>query len=140
MIIGIPVYDDVDMFDVTGPFEMFDWAGFEVDLLAAEPGMKKFRSQGFPYSVTRGFAQARAYDAIWVPGGEPAALAGFVHDRNRLTGGGISSGLDEALKLIELLAGTDLARKVQQSAQYYPDPPVSSAIPPSPAQCPIPTR
>jgi len=49
MIIGIPVYDDVDMFDVTGPFEMFDWAGFEVDLLAAEPGMKKFRSQGFAY-------------------------------------------------------------------------------------------
>ena len=25
MKIGIPVYDDVDMFDVTGPFEMFDW-------------------------------------------------------------------------------------------------------------------
>ena len=71
MIIGIPVYDDVDMFDVTGPFELFDWAGFEIDLLAAEPGMKKFRSQGFEYSVTRGFAQARAYDAIWVPGGEP---------------------------------------------------------------------
>jgi cyclohexyl-isocyanide hydratase len=62
----------------------------------------------------------------------------FVHDGNRLTGGGISSGLDEALKLIELLAGSELARQVQQSTQYYPDPPVSSAIPPSPAQCPIP--
>ena len=69
MIVGIPVYDDVDMFDVTGPFEMFDWAGFEVDLLAQQPGMKKFRSRGFAYSVTRGFAEARAYDAIWVPGG-----------------------------------------------------------------------
>jgi len=83
MIIGIPVYDDVDMFDVTGPFEMFDWAGFEIDLLAAEPGMKKFRSRGFAYSVTRGFAQARAYDAIWVPGGEPAALAGIIDDPAR---------------------------------------------------------
>ena len=47
MIIGIPVYDDADMLDVTGAFEMFDWAGFEIDLLAEEPGMKKFHGQGF---------------------------------------------------------------------------------------------
>ena len=39
------------------------------------------------------------------------------------------SGLDEALKLIELLAGADAARGVQQNTQYYPDPPVASAIP-----------
>jgi cyclohexyl-isocyanide hydratase len=208
MIIGIPVYDDVDMLDVTGPFEMFDWAGFEIDLLAAQPGPKKFRSQGFAYSVTRGFADARAYDAIWIPGGEPDVLAAiiddpkrtyldflvaqaacarmmcsvcdgamllaaaglldgyqatahweflscfpqrfpkvivapghprFVHDRNRLTGGGVSSGLDTALKLIELLGGTELAQRTQQATQYYPDPPVRSVIPPTPKQCPIPT-
>jgi cyclohexyl-isocyanide hydratase len=210
MIIGIPVYDDVDMFDVTGAFEMFDWAGFDVDLLAAEPGMKKFRNKGFSYSVTRGFDQARNYDAIWVPGGEPAALARiiddprspyiaflkaqarrrtrmmcsvcdgamllaaaglldgyratthweflscfpqrfpkvivakghprFVHDRNRLTGAGISSGLDVALKLIELLGGRALAKSVQQSTQYFPKPPVSSTLPRTPAQCPIPAK
>ncbi len=62
----------------------------------------------------------------------------FVLDRNRLTGGGVASGLDDALKLIELLGGRALAEKVQQDTQYYPDPPVSSAIPPAPA-CPIPT-
>ena len=62
----------------------------------------------------------------------------FVLDRNRLTGGGISSGLDEALMLITLLGGTELAREVQQTTQYYPNPPVHSAIPPTPAQCPIP--
>jgi len=61
----------------------------------------------------------------------------FVHDRDRLTGAGISSGLDEALKLITLLGGIELARQVQQNAQYYPDPPVQSEIPQSPAQCPI---
>ena len=48
MKIGIPVYDDVDMFDVTGPFEMFDWANFDVEVVASEPGMKRFRSRGFP--------------------------------------------------------------------------------------------
>ena len=53
----------------------------------------------------------------------------FQLDGDRLTGGGISSGLDEALKLIELLAGADTARGVQQNTQYYPDPPVASAIP-----------
>jgi|HubBroStandDraft_1064217.scaffolds.fasta_scaffold69156_2 transcriptional regulator GlxA family with amidase domain len=53
----------------------------------------------------------------------------FVIDHDRITGGGISSGLDEALKLIELLAGRDTAIDVQQSTQYYPEPPVSSAIP-----------
>lgn len=53
----------------------------------------------------------------------------FVIDRNRLTGGGISSGLDEALGLIELLSGSALAQSVQQTTQYYPDPPVTSMIP-----------
>src|SRR5262249_1944163 len=83
MIIGIPVYDQVDMFDVTGAFEMFDWAGFEIDLLAAEAGPMRFRSKGFGYEVTRSFAQARKYDAIWVPGGEPEALAAIMDDPKR---------------------------------------------------------
>ncbi len=58
-------------------------------------------------------------------------------DRNRLTGGGISSGLDEALALIELLLGTAKAQEVQQTTQYYPRPPVTSDIPATPA-CPLP--
>jgi len=210
MIIGIPVYDQVDMLDVTGPFEMFDWAGFEIDLLAEKPGMKRFRSKGFAFEVTKSFADARSYDAIWVPGGEPEALAAiiddpkqtyikflkaqvptppqkrwicsvcegamllaaaglldnyqatthwafvpcfperfpkvivaeghprFVLDRDRLTGGGISSGLDEALMLIQLLQGTVAAQDVQQSTQYYPNPPVSSSIPSPAPSCPLP--
>jgi transcriptional regulator GlxA family with amidase domain len=42
----------------------------------------------------------------------------FVIDRDRLTGSGISSGLDEALALIEMLAGTEAAESVQQNTQY----------------------
>jgi transcriptional regulator GlxA family with amidase domain len=53
----------------------------------------------------------------------------FVIDSDRMTGGGISSGLDEALQLIELLAGREAAISVQQTTQYYPEPPVASAIP-----------
>jgi transcriptional regulator GlxA family with amidase domain len=60
----------------------------------------------------------------------------FQLDRNRLTGGGVSSGLDEALKLIEILFDEATAIGVQQSTQYYPEPPVSSDIPPA-GLCPL---
>lgn len=63
----------------------------------------------------------------------------FVVDRNRLTGGGIASGLDESLKLVELISGTAAAMDVQLSTQYYPDPPVSSAIPTSVPMPALPT-
>jgi len=65
------------------------------------------------------------HPAVRIADGHPR----FVVDRDRLTGGGISSGLDESLKLIELLAGQDTAISVQQTTQYYPEPPVASAIP-----------
>ena len=48
----------------------------------------------------------------------------YVQSGNRLTGGGISSGLDEALKLIMLLFGDDTAKSVQAATQYFPVPPV----------------
>jgi cyclohexyl-isocyanide hydratase len=60
----------------------------------------------------------------------------YVQDRNRLTGGGISSGLDESLELIRLLYGEAVAEGVQQNTQYYPDPPVSSQIPQT-NYCPV---
>src|SRR3569623_1038635 len=185
------------MLDVCGPYEMFRWAGFDVDLVAEVPGAVRF-NRGFTFGVAEGLGAATPCDALWVPGGNPDSLSrilrdpkarylsflgrqaavsryvcsdcegalllaaaglldGFVAtthwafipylleiypevsvadghprfqlDRDRLTGGGISSGLDEALKLIELLAGADTARSVQQNTQYYRVPPVASAIP-----------
>ena len=74
------------------------------------------------------------YPKVTIADGHPR----FVLDRNRLTGGGISSGLDEALKLIELLTDTATAKRVQQTTQYYPDPPVSSEIP-NTSTSPMPT-
>lgn len=47
----------------------------------------------------------------------------------RLTGGGISSGLDEALRLVELLFDTATAEDVQVTIQYFPEPPVHGTIP-----------
>jgi transcriptional regulator GlxA family with amidase domain len=57
----------------------------------------------------------------------------FVVSGNRLTGGGISSGLDEALELVSLLFGAESAKDVQVTTQYFPRPPVMGVIPPTPA-------
>jgi cyclohexyl-isocyanide hydratase len=56
---------------------------------------------------------------------------------NRLTGGGISAGLDEALKLISLLFGDKSAESVQLSTQYFPKPPVMGVIPTKIPECMI---
>jgi cyclohexyl-isocyanide hydratase len=200
MIIGIPVYDEVDLLDVTAPHEILKWMGPSVDvrLIAETPG-KIISRDGFTFIAPNSFADIPALDVLWVPGGDPSALkllmsgpnrayldflidrsrnaryvcsvcegalllaaAGlldgyeatthwafipclkqfpkvtvspgqprFVLDRNRLTGGGISSGLDEALKLVELLSSYEVAQGIQQTIQYYPDPPVQSMLPPA---------
>jgi len=73
----------------------------------------------------------------------------FVVNKNKagkyvITGGGISSGLDEALKLVELItnevlgdnSGTDVAKGVQLTTQYLPRPPFKGKIPGS-KKCPL---
>ncbi|ATQ41078.1 DJ-1/PfpI family protein [Caulobacter mirabilis] len=204
MLIGIPVYQGVNLLDVAGPMEMFHWAQLDVELIAATPGVVTTMN-GVQLKIDKGFCEASAWDVLWTPGGAPDALAAqlddpertylnflaeksvdakyvcsvcegavlgaaagifdgyeitthwaFVNcfgkyhgvtvvpgaprfhlDRNRLTGGGISSGLDESLKLIELLLGTAAAQSAQQTTQYYPDPPVTSTLPPA-GTCPVP--
>jgi cyclohexyl-isocyanide hydratase len=64
--------------------------------------------------------------------GQSKPLQRFLVSGNRLTGGGISSGLDESLKLIELLFGDEIAKDVQVTTQYFPKPPVMGEIPPTP--------
>jgi transcriptional regulator GlxA family with amidase domain len=201
MIIGIPVYEGVDLLDVMGPYEMFKWIdapGLQIDvLLVAETLRSVTTRDGVTFRPHKSFRQIDQLDVIWVPGGDPAALkrlmtgkrrryldflidqsedaqivasvcegalllaqAGlldgyratthwafipclkqfpkirvarghprFVVDGNRVTGGGISSGLDEALALIEMLTSTEVAQSVQQNTQYYPKPPVHSVLP-----------
>ena len=67
------------------------------------------------------------YPKVKVAAGYPR----FVKDRNRVTGGGISSGLDESLYLVKLIAGQEAAEQVQLTIQYFPQPPVSAQIPES---------
>lgn len=46
----------------------------------------------------------------------------YVQSDNRITGGGISSGLDEALYIVAVLFGMETAREGQLKMQYHPQP------------------
>jgi cyclohexyl-isocyanide hydratase len=52
-----------------------------------------------------------------------------VVDGNVVTGAGVASGIDFALKLAAILDGEDVARQIQLQIEYDPDPPFRSGSP-----------
>jgi len=92
-------------------------------LIAANAGLLA----GYEVTTHWAFIQCLSdyYPKVKISEGYPR----YVHDRNRITGGGISSGLDEALYLVKLMAGGKVAEEVQVTMQYLPKPPVSGTIP-----------
>jgi cyclohexyl-isocyanide hydratase len=61
-------------------------------------------------------------------GAEPVAER-VVFDRNRVTGGGVTAGIDFALALTAAIRGEAHARAVQLSLEYDPHPPFDSGTP-----------
>ncbi len=58
--------------------------------------------------------------------GAEAIDARVVRDRNRITGGGVTAGLDFGLTIVEELRGTEYAQSIQLLAEYAPEPPLSA--------------
>ncbi|MFO0819106.1 MAG: DJ-1/PfpI family protein [Pirellulales bacterium] len=56
-----------------------------------------------------------------------------VVDRNRMTGAGVTSGIDFGLRLVKDLRGKDYAQAVQLFSEYDPQPPLDAG---SPSKCP----
>jgi cyclohexyl-isocyanide hydratase len=52
-----------------------------------------------------------------------------VIDRNRITGGGVTAGIDFGLHLAGLMGGEDLAKRIQLLIEYAPKPPFNSGEP-----------
>ena len=50
-------------------------------------------------------------------------------DRNRITGGGVTAGIDFGLYLASQLAGEEAARRIQSFLEYDPAPPFDSGSP-----------
>lgn len=53
----------------------------------------------------------------------------IVIDRNRITGGGVTAGIDFALTLTSILAGEERAKIIQLMLEYNPSPPFNSGSP-----------
>lgn len=67
-------------------------------------------------------------DMLPLFGAEPVAER-VVVDRNRVTGGGVTAGIDFALTLTAMLRGEAHAKAVQLSLEYDPAPPFDSGSP-----------
>jgi cyclohexyl-isocyanide hydratase len=67
-------------------------------------------------------------DLLPLVGAQPVE-ARVVEDRNRLTGGGVTSGIDFGLTLLARLAGEEYARGWQLGAEYDPQPPFDAGTP-----------
>jgi cyclohexyl-isocyanide hydratase len=52
-----------------------------------------------------------------------------VVDRNRITGGGVTAGIDFGLKIVSILRSEDYAKAVQLYLEYNPEPPFDSGTP-----------
>lgn len=67
-------------------------------------------------------------DALSAFGAEPVD-ARVVVDRNRITGGGVTAGIDFGLVLLAKLRGDDAAKLTQLAMEYDPEPPFLSGSP-----------
>lgn len=67
-------------------------------------------------------------DQLALLGAEPVSER-VVRDRNRISGAGVTSGIDFALTLVAEIAGDAVAKSVQLQMEYDPEPPFTSGSP-----------
>lgn len=67
-------------------------------------------------------------DQLALLGAEPVSQR-VVRDRNRISGAGVTSGIDFALTLVAEIAGDAVAKSVQLQMEYDPEPPFTSGSP-----------
>lgn len=68
------------------------------------------------------------HELLKVVGATPVQ-ARVVRDRNRITGAGVSAGLDLGLSIVGMLRDPAYAQTMQLLAEYAPDPPYSAGTP-----------
>jgi cyclohexyl-isocyanide hydratase len=81
--------------------------------------------------LLRGYRAATHWmsmDHLLALGAEPVHQR-FVFDRDRITGGGVTAGIDFALAVVARLAGEEAAKAIQLQLEYDPEPPFRSGSP-----------
>jgi cyclohexyl-isocyanide hydratase len=69
-----------------------------------------------------------AHEQLSLYGAEPVK-ARVVEDRNRITGGGVTAGIDFGLRLAARMQGVPQAKAIQLMMEYDPQPPFQSGSP-----------
>jgi cyclohexyl-isocyanide hydratase len=72
-----------------------------------------------------------ALDMLRLVGAEPVAER-VVTDRNRVTAGGVTAGIDFGLTLVASMFGEDTAKAIQLGMEYDPQPPFDAGTPSRP--------
>ena len=81
--------------------------------------------------LLRGYRAAThwsAMDILPLLGAEPVDER-VVIDRNRITGGGVTAGIDFGLTVVARLFGDDMAQLIQLGQEYNPQPPFNAGSP-----------
>jgi transcriptional regulator GlxA family with amidase domain len=137
--IAIPIYDGITVLDAIGPYEPLSrLPGAEIRFVGAEAGPKQATT-----SVCTGallLRKAGVLDGLratthWAHlerlpeyGAEPTTER-VVEEGKVVTAAGVSSGIDMALRLIQLEAGDQVAEAIQLAIEYDPQPPVDAGSP-----------
>lgn len=85
--VGIVLFDDVQIIDFTGPYEVFGTAGFGVTTVSHD-GKPVTTAMGLKVTPDASFADAPAFDVLLVPGGDvgkaktDTALLEFIRSRS----------------------------------------------------------
>ncbi len=67
-------------------------------------------------------------DQLALLGAEPVSER-IVRDRNRITGAGVTAGIDFALNVVSEIYGSDIAQNIQLHMEYDPAPPFTCGSP-----------
>src|SRR5471030_2716343 len=84
-VIGIPIYDGVDLMDVAAPTEVFSclvgkWTERRVKIYhVADRKAKVLTRDGTILYPSKTFAQLPKVDLLWTPGGDPEELYRLMH-------------------------------------------------------------
>ncbi|WP_404789710.1 DJ-1/PfpI family protein [Altericista sp. CCNU0014] len=90
---------------------------------------------GSVFLAKAGLLQGYRAATHWAMRGELAKLGvevgteRVVVDRNRISGGGVTAGIDFGLTIAKLLRGEEIAKMVQLSIEYNPEPPFDVGSP-----------
>ena len=115
--VAMLLYPKFTALDLFGPHHMFgNLMGAKV-MLVAETADPVVSDMGVKILPTTTFADCAA---------RPVAAIREVFDRNRVTGAGVTSGLDFGLSLVQKIRGTEYAQSVQLLSEYDPKPPLDS--------------